>query len=48
MTLNGQVSIKIDLAGAAERLAKGVGYQTISNQDQKDFDTEACLGYHNF
>lgn len=40
------VPVEVDVDGAAKRLAKGVTFQTISNQDRDDFDTEAFSGYH--
>lgn len=38
--------VKVDVDGAAKRLAKGVTFRTISNQDRDDFDTKAFSGYH--
>ena len=43
-----QVSIDVDVQGAAERLSKAVQFPTISNQDRNDFDTEAFDGYHKY
>jgi carboxypeptidase PM20D1 len=38
--------VEVDVDGAAKRLAKGVTFRTISNQDRDDFDTKAFAGYH--
>ena len=38
--------VEVDADAAAQRLAKGVTFPTISNQDRDDFDTEAFSGYH--
>jgi len=43
-----QVTIDVDVQGAAERLSKAVQFPTISNQDRSDFDTEAFDAYHAF
>ncbi len=43
-----QISIKVDIDGAAKRLSKGVQFPTISNQDRNDFDAKAFEGYHKF
>ncbi len=40
--------VEVDIDDAAQRLAKGVTFRTISNQDRDDFDTEAFTGYHAF
>ncbi|RLT90171.1 MULTISPECIES: M20 family peptidase [unclassified Ketobacter] len=38
--------VKVDIDGAAKRLAKAVTFRTISNQDRDDFDTKAFTDYH--
>ena len=38
--------VEVDADAAAQRLAKGVTFKTISNQDRDDFDTDAFSGYH--
>jgi len=43
-----QVTIDVDVAGAADRLSQAVQFPTISNQDRSDFDTEAFNAYHAF
>jgi len=43
-----QVTIDVDVSGAAERLSRAVQFPTISNQDRSDFDTEAFDAYHVF
>ncbi|MFG1592151.1 M20 family peptidase [Halobacteriovorax sp. CON-3] len=43
-----KVTVKVDKMAAAKRLAKGVQYKTISNQDRSDFDKKAFRGYHNY
>jgi len=43
-----QVTIDVDIDGAAERLSRAVQFPTISNQDRDDFDTEAFEAYHAF
>ena len=40
------VSIKVDIDGAAKRLAKGTTFRTVSNQNRDDFDKDAFTGYH--
>ncbi len=42
------VTVEVDVDAAANRLAKGVQFPTISNQDREDFDTEAFTGYHKY
>ncbi|ABO22853.1 M20 family peptidase [Shewanella loihica] len=43
-----QVSVKVDLDPAVERLSKAVQFRTISNQDRNDFDEKAFTDYHQF
>ena len=43
-----QVTIDVDIQGAAERLSRAVQFRTISNQDRDDFDTKAFTDYHQF
>ena len=38
--------VEVDADAAAQRLAKGVTFRTVSNQDRDDFDTDAFTGYH--
>ena len=42
------VTIDVDVDAAAERLAGGVRFPTISNEDRDDFDTEAFDGFHKY
>jgi carboxypeptidase PM20D1 len=42
------VKIEVDINAAAERLAGGVRFPTISNEDRDDFDVEAFEGFHNY
>ncbi len=43
-----QISVDVDIDAAAQRLAKGITFKTISNQDRNDFDEAAFTGYHAF
>jgi carboxypeptidase PM20D1 len=40
------VEVTVDVNAAAERLAGGIKFKTISNQDRNDFDVAAFEGYH--
>ncbi|MCL1142401.1 M20 family peptidase [Shewanella gaetbuli] len=40
--------VKVDVEGAANRLAKGIQFATISNEDRNDFNEAAFTGYHQF
>ena len=42
------VQIEIDVEAAAERLAGGVRFPTISNEDRDDFDTAAFDAFHDY
>lgn len=42
------VTIEIDVDAAAERLAGGVRFPTISNEDRDDFDVEAFEAFHDY
>jgi len=42
------VVIEVDIDAAAERLAGGVRFPTISNEDRDDFDIEAFEGFHDY
>ncbi|RLQ20660.1 M20/M25/M40 family metallo-hydrolase [Seongchinamella sediminis] len=42
------VVIEVDIDAAAKRLAGGVRFPTISNEDRDDFDVKAFEGFHDY